>query len=396
MATAGTKRPHQGSEERSKRKKKHKKSATPANKEASAAARQKLLRLAELLQEVEHDSELASLLVKTGGESVAQHARNLAAAIGSPKDLVSKEVVGTSDPSPQISAPDPLPSFEEYSQKVPDALPMLPPILDPELERRVFTHIGTTSGSTLVTDSYERLEYLGDSCIEFIARRLCYHLFPEYSEGELGQLCQSLVNNETISKYSFAYGFDNRLRMPSNFFTSGSKDFAKKFTKIYGDVFEAYAAALVLSNPENGLRKLDQWMTCLWKPLLFKERNKVPVDVDAKGKLARKLLGKGIRIDYVDEDENPETGKVIYTVAAYITGWGWQHQLLGKGKAESKKAAGMLAATEALTNPSTAVIAAIKKDFDAQVAAEREKEGGPDLQKIKMLEDAYKGLEIGL
>ena len=56
----------------------------------------------------------------------------------------------------------------------------------------------------------------------------------------------------------------------------------------------------------------------------------------------------------------------------------------------------MWAATRALTNPSTALIAAVKKEFDVQVAAEREKEGGPDPKRIEMLEMVFKRVDVGL
>lgn len=362
---------------------------------ASATPSQRVLLLAQLCYEAEHDSTFAKELSKVAGDGVTQAAQALAKSINSEKPLLSKLTRMTPDGSARISPLPVFPSLAEYLDQCPNSLPILPPILDPKVENMVFTLVSNVHHAEQV-QSYERLEYLGDSYIEMCARRLAYQYFPHQMEGELSQLCQTLVKNATLSRFSFAYGFDDRLKLQKGFFESGSKDFKQKFQKIYGDVFEAYAAALVVADPENGFHVLERWLTILWKPILLKHQNRVPFDPDAKLKLTQKLAGKGIKIEWVDEGEKPFKGGAIFTVAVYITGWGWQKERLGSGKGESKKEAGMWASTEALTNPSTAVIAAVKKEFDAQVAEERAKEGGPDPKRIELLEKAFKGIDCGL
>ena len=363
-----------------------KKSTTPS---------QRVLLLAQLCFEAEQDSKFAKELTAIAGNGVTEAVKTLARSIDSEPRLLSNITQRIPDGSVQVHSLSIMPSLEEYLEQFPNSLPILPPILDTKIEKMVFTHIGNLRESNTV-QSYERLEYLGDSYIELIARRLAFQYFPEHMEGKLSTLCQELVRNETLSRFSFAYGFDDRLQVPAHYFENRSKDFSQKFSKLFGDVFEAYAAGLVLTDPENGFRVLDQWLTCLWKPILLKYRNKVQFDPEAKVKLSRKIAGKGIKIDFVDEGAEPYSGGNIYTVGVYLTGWGWQNEHLGTGKGESKKEAGAWAATEALTNPSTAVISAVKKEFDAQVAAEREKGDAADPKRIEMLEKAFKGIDYGV
>ena len=362
---------------------------------ASGDAAQKLLLLTQLSDEFQRDQKLSKQINKIGGDAVVGALSTLAAAISSNKTLHSSLIGLTHDGSADVTPTPTFPSLEKYLEQFPNSLPQLPPILDPKIEKMVFTHVGSLTLASEHSLSYERLEFVGDAYIEIIARRLGYQYFPEASEGGLAQLRQELVNNATLAQFSFQYGFDERLTFPQHFIEGGAKDFRARFQKMFGDVFEAYAAALVETDPENGFHVLERWLMALWKPRLLQLRNKVPMDDEAKTKLAQKLGGKGIRVNYVDEREEVHKGYITYTVGVYIDGWGWQNELLGTGEGQSKKEAGMWAATNALTNPTTAVIAHIKKEFDIQVAAERAKEGGPDPKRIEMLEAAFKGVEVG-
>ena len=91
--------------------------------------------------------------------------------------------------------------------------------------------------------SYERLEFLGDAYIELIASRLIFERFVQLTAGQMSQLRELLVKNETLGEYSKAYGFDKRLeagaieKMMEDSRSSGGKG-NKAFNKVMGDVFE--------------------------------------------------------------------------------------------------------------------------------------------------------------
>ena len=256
-------------------------------------------------------------------------------------------------------------------------LPPLPNILDKALESVAFTHPGTLTCDTAskVNISYDRLEFLGDAYIELMATRLLFPRFPSLAAGRLSQRREILVKNETLAEYALAYGFDKRAKLPKAYNTPG-KDNRKLWLKALGDIFEAFVAAVIISDPEQGFQVAEAWLTVLWASKLDspKHEGSETVDPKAKSHLATKVLGKGIRIDYRDEAPPVEIrreGKLIFQIGVYLTGWGWQDQRLGSGKGLNKQEAGQRAAADALVNPLTAQVASVKRDFDAQLALER-------------------------
>ena len=257
----------------------------------------------------------------------------------------------------------------------PDTLPQLPEILDKSLESAVFTHDGILGvhHANDVNMSYERLEFVGDAYIELIATRLVFLRFPNLPAGKLSQHRQLLINNETLAEFSLAYGFDIRAHLPQDIRPSPGHAPRKIWTKTMGDLFEAYVAAVVLSDPHDGFPKAEAWMTELWGPLLSNREEK-PLNMNAKAQLGTKIMGKGIKVTYRDEKEPEMTkkeGKILFHIGVYITGWGYQDVHLGSGKGWNKSDAGNRAAAQAMSSPLTAEIAAVKKEFDLKKMKER-------------------------
>lgn len=264
-----------------------------------------------------------------------------------------------------------------------NTLPKLPEILDKSLADVPFTHQGILTGNVIeeVNVSYDRLEFLGDAYIELIATRVIFPRYPRYSAGKLSQTRQTLVKNETLAEFSLAYGFDRRARLPRSLqMAKDNRDLAKGWTKTMGDIFEAYVAAVILSDPVNGFSTAESWLTELWSPTLSSEEDET-LNGNAKVQLAAKVLGKGVKIAYLDEADPimcKENGTMVFHIGAYLTGWGWEDAHLGSGSGLNKSEAGTRAAMEALSNPLTAKIAAVKRDFDLKVQKERQSQGSPE------------------
>lgn len=265
----------------------------------------------------------------------------------------------------------------------PDTLPKLPEILDKSLADVPFTHQGILTGNMIeeVNVSYDRLEFLGDAYIELIATRVIFPRYPRYSAGKLSQTRESLVKNETLAEFSLAYGFDRRARLPRSLqLAKDNRGLAKGWTKTMGDIFEAYVAAVILSDPVNGFSTAEGWLTELWSPMLSSGEDET-INNNAKVQLAAKILGKGVRIAYLDEadpDVCKESGTIVFHIGAYLTGWGWEKAHLGSGSGLNKSEAGIRAAMEALSKPLTANIAAVKREFDIKVQKERQGQGSPE------------------
>lgn len=221
--------------------------------------------------------------------------------------------------------------------------PSLPPILDTALEKAVFTHPAITND---LDATYDRLEILGDAYIELMATKFIWNKYRDINSGHISQIRELLVKNETLAEYASMYEFDRKASVPQEYLTQ-----PKRWMKTKGDIFEAYVAAAILSDPITGYQKAEKWLTQLWLPKLSGLAVQQPV-MNAKENLARKIMGKDIKLKYIDEREpiQPEKGKQTFFIGVYLTGWGWSNKHLGSGQGPSKAVAGNEAAQRALQN----------------------------------------------
>ena len=107
----------------------------------------------------------------------------------------------------------------------------------------------------------------------------------------------------------------------------------------------------------------------------------------AKVELSQRVGGKGVKIDYRDDKEPVvirKEGKTLYEIGVYLTGWGFEGVRLGGGKGLNKVEAGNRAAMEALKSEVVEKAAGIKREFDAKVREEREKEAAVNGDKKKV------------
>ena len=293
------------------------------------------------------------------------------------------------------------PTAPPRTSLTPSNLPPLPPIA-PEYEIPVFTHpaLGSAEASASTMLCYDKLEFLGDAYLELIASRLIYNLSTQkLSSARMSQLRESMIKNETLSEYAVAYGFDKKLRIPD-----ASRPVGRTSTlKVNGDVFEAYVAAVALSpfpspppssnptarnaetdsgnimgGPAPGFQTLTRWLTSLWSRSNLLSTLTTLDDESSKPTLQKKLGGKGVLINYVEERPRIiHKGKGIeqYFIGVYLTGWGWDNQLLGQGEGTSIKKAGMAAALDALTRNEALVreIERVKEQAKKRETVEAEK-----------------------
>lgn len=150
-------------------------------------------------------------------------------------------------------------------------LPPLPPI-KPQYQKTAFCHksLYTTSRELATSDlTYERLEFLGDAYIELFASRLIYESYSHLPAGRMSQVRELLVKNETLAELSRSYGFDRNIAVGAEIgeLLRDSRGRGNKgYNKIVGDVFEAYVAAVVLSDFEGrGFEKAEAWCRDLWE-----------------------------------------------------------------------------------------------------------------------------------
>lgn len=248
------------------------------------------------------------------------------------------------------------PSYGRPSQDTPrlSELPELPQI-HARFEKPVFTHCSrgdqNPDDPTLV--NYERLEFLGDAQLEHVASLVIFERYNSASPGKMSTLRESLLRNHVLCDFSRMYRFDKKLLMGP----TASEITKENLVKIHADIFEAYVAAVILSNQDyhKGFEQVRTWLTALWEPMLATLGMPASVSVasvmKSKEDLARTVLAKGIKLNYIDEKPPfhvKSRGMTTYFIGVYLTGWGYDNQHLGSGEGPSKTEAGQAAAKNAL------------------------------------------------
>ncbi|PSR90520.1 ribonuclease III domain-containing protein [Coniella lustricola] len=266
-------------------------------------------------------------------------------------------------------------------------LPPVPPILNSAIERASFTHAGMVADKD--DQSYEQLEWLGDAYLYLIATAFIFLTFPRLKHGDMCQMREVLVRNATLKEYSVHYGFDKRAIFPTEYGLGGrqggSKASSKERAKALGDIFEAHVAAIILSDPIQGVAKTTSWLKRLWSTTIAEQIRKqkwqgkqtqslvIPTMASssveptaqpqksqrgsAKDALSAELVLQEprVQIEYRSMDEgrpqkrDPLTKLKLFTQGAFLIGYGETVQL-GIGVAKKKTEANERAAENALEN----------------------------------------------
>ncbi|KAL0941015.1 nucleolar rnase [Colletotrichum truncatum] len=274
----------------------------------------------------------------------------------------------------------PIPSFTFLkpwtSADIATSLPPLPQINNPVLETAAFTHQGMVKNKGDL--SYDRLEWLGDAYVELFSTCLIFQTFGGMPTGKCAQLRELLVRNANIGEYATKYGLLERAILPPEYDPNSQvriKAKPQEVKKVRGDLFEAYVAAVILSDPANGLSRAAEWLRALWSRTIqdqIRAADKKPdvrmvkelgttsepaevVTIAPKVRLSQTIGAKGIQIRYEDMPNGNKKDKynnklALFTVGVYLDGWGETNKLLGTGSDLNKKEAGQKAAQVALNN----------------------------------------------
>ncbi|KAG9636984.1 hypothetical protein KCU69_g19389, partial [Aureobasidium melanogenum] len=267
----------------------------------------------------------------------------------------------------ELSSHNPNTSLSSTCQQFP--LPTLPQVPDGPYSRAPFVHKSSSQHdrTSAVGDmTYERLEFLGDAYLEVIATRLIFSRYPHLAAGRQAQIRERLVKNDTLTQFSMAYHFQDRLKAGG-----GERELGKASGKILADVFEAYVAAVILSDPVDGFRRAETWLTELWAPILLREFGPISSDggatfneynQNAKQELQQKIVGRDVKLEYLENRPMEQTKHMQrYFISLFLTGWGYEKQLLGSGEGQNKVEAGNRAAMDAMVKSKDIIDGAARK-----------------------------------
>jgi ribonuclease III len=95
---------------------------------------------------------------------------------------------------------------------------------DPRLVLRAMTHSSYIHEQPQAGEDYERLEFLGDAVLDFLAAYWLFQKFPDLPEGELTRLRSTLVRTESLAGLSRQYGLGRFLRVGKGERQTGGTD----------------------------------------------------------------------------------------------------------------------------------------------------------------------------
>lgn len=107
------------------------------------------------------------------------------------------------------------------------------------------------------SDSYERLEFLGDAILEKMISVFLYNKYPDKMEGFLTAARSATVRTESLSAISTKYGFHDFIKMSKGEESTGGRN----NPSILEDVIESLIGALYLDGgPEAAQAFFDQFI----------------------------------------------------------------------------------------------------------------------------------------
>ena len=189
-----------------------------------------------------------------------------------------------------------------------------------------------------LTHTSEKLEYLGDSILEFVSSEFLYNNFVNLNEGELTKLRAMVVCEESLYQVAKKHNFYDYIKVGNS-----EKIHGNNYKEaILADAVEAIIAAIFF---DGGLEKSKKFILDNLTDKIF-EASKHIGEKDYKTVLQEELQKDGdVSIKYhIISESGPDHSKIFVSEVS-LNG-----KVLASGEGRSKKMAEMEAARKALKN----------------------------------------------
>lgn len=184
----------------------------------------------------------------------------------------------------------------------------------------------------------ERLEFLGDSILSLIVSSYLYSLEVDINEGDMSKIRAAVVCEKALAKYARKISLGEYLILGHG----ESLNHGRERDSITSDAFEALLAAMYL---DSGSLKVPESLVLPFVVNEIGEIESTSSFIDHKTELQQIIQQvEGERLEYVLVSESGPDHNKIFEIEARLNS-----NVLGRGKASSKRKAEQLAAKEALT-----------------------------------------------
>tara|TARA_B100001559_G_C16501714_1_gene623716 strand:+ start:3978 stop:4817 length:840 start_codon:yes stop_codon:yes gene_type:complete len=192
------------------------------------------------------------------------------------------------------------------------------------LYQKAFTHKSALKEHENLTQSFETLEFMGDSVLGFVITKWLFDKFEDKQEGFLTKARTKLVRSETLASIALKLGLNKLVLMDEK----GMRNEWNNNPKILEDVFEALVGAIYM---DCGLLHAKQFILGIYENPEFIDLNCIMVDDNFKDHL--------MRYCQTNNYELPEYRVLSQENGVFVIGAIVQNRQLGQGYAKSKKQA---------------------------------------------------------
>lgn len=182
------------------------------------------------------------------------------------------------------------------------------------------------------SQSYQRLEYLGDALLDFLVAEWFFHRNPDAPEGQLTEMRRILVNCEALARIARMLGIEQFVNMDDSMNRAPNES-------ILCDVYESILAAIYMDGGMKAARAFVEKSLLANADLLLSS----PSFINHKGVLLELLQSRGQQPRYGVLETDGPPHRVFFKIGVYL-----DDTLLGVGTGYSKKEAEQQASKMAL------------------------------------------------
>ena len=184
-----------------------------------------------------------------------------------------------------------------------------------------------------VTDSNERLEFLGDAILGAIIAEYLFKKYPYQPEGYLTELRSKIVRRETLNNVAVRMGLNKMVQYNQN-------DKGLSRSHIFGNALEALIGAVYL---DQGFIKTRKFILSQLVKGYIDLDTMESTDTNYKNQLLSWAQRNNYTLTFETLHEKVENTRKLFTVGILLNG-----EVFAEGTGYNKKDAGQVAAQKAL------------------------------------------------
>ena len=193
-----------------------------------------------------------------------------------------------------------------------------------DLYQKAFTHKSALKEYEQLNESFETLEFIGDSVLGFVITKFLFDQYESKQEGFLTKARTKLVRGETLANIAKILGLEKMVVMDEK----GMRNGWNNNPKILEDVFEALIGAIYM---DLGLLHAKEFVLRIYNDPKYIDLNLIMIDDNFKDHLMRYCQLNNWQLPEYRVSGHHEG---IFYVDIYVNG-----QFMSRGAAKSKKQA---------------------------------------------------------